>query len=650
MPVGQNQPDRPEVALKLAVPAHGADRTGRVEPGRGWGRSMTAVTSGEARYPPISAYALLSDCHSAALVSRDGSVDWCCFHRFDARPVFSRVLDWDRGGFFRVAPTAGSHVTRRYLPGTNVLETRFATADGVVAVLDCLAVREPSGEPDPHPHHQLLRLVRCEAGRVEVVVELSPRFDYGLTVPRLEMQDDGLGLVYGGADALVFQTELAVTEVVDACGCTGRAELEAGEDAFLAVTYALPHHLEAHRLARHEVLSRVDTTRRFWEGWSARGRYDGPYRDQVQRSALVLKALTNTPTGAIVAAPTTSLPEEIGGVRNWDYRYSWLRDAALNLYALFFLGYTDEAHRFMAWLRRTTAGRARDLQIMYGVGGERLLPEIELFRIEGYRGSRPVRIGNAAVDQFQLDVYGYLLDTAWLYHRHGGEIDEPFWAFLAGVVDVVATRWTEPDEGIWEVRGGRRHFVSSKVMAWVAVDRAIRLARARGLPADLERWCALRSEIRRRVETEGVDAATGAFVRSFGSQALDASNLLLPLVRFLPADAPAMRATVERIERELTRRGLVYRYVEADGLPGGEGTFLICSFWLVGNLALAGEVGRARELFERLLGFANDLGLLSEEVDPVTRELLGNFPQAFSHVGLIGAALNLEKPAPQSGI
>jgi len=453
-------------------------------------------------------------------------------------------------------------------------------------------------------------------------------------------------VVYGGADALVLQSEIPLVQT-DVCGCGATATLGAGDQVFFALTYQLPHQLDVHRLDRDEVTTRIDRTVEFWRDWSARCTYQGPYREQVLRSALVLKGLTNAPTGAIVAAPTTSLPERLGGPRNWDYRYSWLRDAAMNLYALFTLGYTEEAHAFMGWVERTTAGRAEDLQLMYGVGGERLLPELELAGLDGYRGSRPVRVGNAAAGQFQLDVYGYLLDTAWLYHRHGGAITATFWELLAGAVEEVARRWTEPDDGIWEVRGGPRHFVSSKVMAWVTVDRAIRLARIHGLPADLDRWTGLRRAIRDRVERDGVDPATGAFTQAFGSQLLDAANLLLPLVRFLPADDPRIRATVERTAREVAPHGLVHRYLGADdGLPGGEASFVICSFWLVDNLALAGQTDRATALFERLLGHANDLGLLAEEVDPRSDELLGNFPQAFSHVGLISAAINLQAAQP----
>jgi GH15 family glucan-1,4-alpha-glucosidase len=382
----------------------------------------------------------------------------------------------------------------------------------------------------------------------------------------------------------------------------------------------------------------------FWEAWSDRCAYDGPYREVVQRSALVLKALQNSPTGAIAAAPTTSLPEGIGGVRNWDYRYTWIRDGVLTLLALFDLHYDEEADAFMRWLQRTTAGRAEDLQIMYGLGGERLLPEVELYQLDGYRGSRPVRVGNEAAEQFQLDVYGELLDTAWIHHhRRGGDIETSFWEFLRDVVDLVTERWRQPDRGIWEVRGDPRSFVSSQVMAWVAVDRGIRLVEDSGFAADVDRWRQVRDDIRQRVLADGVDEATGAFTRAFGERSMDASNLLLPLVGFVPGDDPRMVATVRRIEDELGVDGLLYRYRDDDGLPGGEEAWFICSFWLVDALIMSRDVDRARQLFERLIGFANDVGLLAEQVDPHTGDLLGNYPQAFSHIGLIRAATHLQR-------
>lgn len=595
------------------------------------------------RYPPISDYAFLSDCHSAALVSRDGSVDWCCFHRFDASPVFGRLLDWEAGGYFRVAPKDPYTVRRRYVAGTNVLETRFTTEDGSMTVLDCLALRSDNHEEpsDAHPYHQLVRAVRVEDGRVPMSLEFHPRFDYGLTVPRLELVNEHLGIVYGSADGIVLQSSIPLAQQ-ETCRCEGEAVLTSGAEVVVAVTYSAPHELRAETIPEDELRRRVGSTIEYWQDWSDRCSYDGPYRDAVVRSALVLKGLTNGPTGAIVAAPTTSLPECVGGSRNWDYRYAWLRDAALNLYALFTLGYRDEANEFVAWLRRATGARADQLQPLYGVAGERLVPEFELEDLDGYRGSKPVRIGNAAARQLQLDVYGELLDTIWLYHRHGGEIDEVLWTFVCDVVDVVAARWSEPDEGIWEVRDDRRHFISSKAMAWVAVDRAVKLARALDRAADLDRWCSLRRDIRSFVDREGVDAH-GAFVRSSGSDDLDASALLLLLVHFIDAEDPRARTTADAIESRLARNGLVYRYEGEDGLPGDEGAFAICSFWLVDNLAILGDTERACALFERLLDCRNDVGLLAEEIDPRTDEPLGNFPQAFSHVGLIGAALNLAR-------
>lgn len=382
-------------------------------------------------YPPISHYALIGDCHSAALISRDGAVDWCCFHRFDARPVFARILDWGSGGYFRVAPAGPYSVRRRYLPGTNILETTFRAERGVLVLTDCFPVRGASAVPSGQeaPFHQLIRLLRCAEGQVMAQIELSPRFDYGRTIPRLEMTSDHAGIVYGGADGLVIQSD-APMEQTELSRCCYSVEMEAGDRIWLSLTYMLPHLLHIAPLDTEEVERRVGQTRAFWEAWSSDCTYQGPYRDHVMRSALVLKGLTNAPTGAIVAAATTSLPEQIGGDRNWDYRFSWVRDSALDLSALFLLGYRQEAHAFMNWLKRTSAGRAYDLQTLYGVGGERLTPEVELKYLEGYRGSRPVRIGNAAVDQLQLDTYGELLDTAWLYHRHGGSIDPAFWDLL----------------------------------------------------------------------------------------------------------------------------------------------------------------------------------------------------------------------------
>ncbi len=601
-------------------------------------------------YPAIADYALISDCHSCALVSLDGSVDWCTFHRFEARPVFARILDWSKAGFFRIAPLEDDYEpTRRYLPGTNVLETTFTSERGTLVVTDFFSYRVPGPEEDAHaahPDHQLIRMARCTEGEMPVKVKLVPRFDYGLTTPRLEMLDSDLVVVYGGADALVLQSELPFGHA-ERSATTGNRTLHAGEEAFVVLTYQLPHELSPERLTKEDVSTRLETTTRTWKAWSDRCAYDGPYREQVVRSALVLKALTNAPTGSIVAAATTSLPEEVGGERNWDYRFSWLRDSALTLNALFALGYDEEAQAYMAWLRRTTAGRASELQIMYGVGGERLLPEVELDWLEGYRGSRPVRIGNGAYSQFQLDVFGELLDTAWLYRRHGGEIDDVFWDFLSRVGGAVLERWQDPDQGIWEIRGEPRHFVYSKVMAWVALDRVIRLAELDSREGDLDAWRAARDEIRMLVESEGVDPASGAFQQAFGDGGkLDASNLMIPIVGFVAHDDDRAKATFERVADELSADGFVYRYVTdgVDGLSGDEATFAICSFWLVECLARAGERERARELFERLLGFCNDVGLLAEEIDPHSGDLIGNFPQAFSHLGLIQAAIALDVP------
>jgi GH15 family glucan-1,4-alpha-glucosidase len=593
-------------------------------------------------YPPISAYALLSDCHSGALVSRDGSIDWCAFHRFEARPVFARLLDWEQGGFFRIAPAAEYEVTRQYVPNTNVVETRFETADGVLTLTDALVVRVEEG----HPDHRLIRRVRGESGEVSVRSRFEPRFDYGLTTPRVELVDEGLAVAYGGPDALVLQSELEIG-VVQGSTCEAEHAVKEGDDLLLALTWCLPQELEPERLPRERILGELEGTLGFWQAWAERCGYDGPYHDEVLRSALVLKGLTNSPTGAIVAAATTSLPEEIGGERNWDYRYSWIRDSALTISALFMLGYTEEARDYVAWLKRTTAGSPKSLQIMYGAGGERFLPEVELRHLEGYRGSRPVRIGNGAAEQFQLDVYGQMLDAAWHYRRNGGEIDDVFWEFLCQVGDAVIEKWDQPDSGIWEIRGDLRHFVSSKVMAWVALDRLARIAEADGREGDVEAWKEACTAIRKAVDEQGVDPETNAFRQYFGDEGrIDAANLLIPIVGFVEFDDPRAKATIELVSKKLVSDGFVRRYVTdgMDGVGGDEGAFLMCSFWLAECLARGGDEKKGRDLFERLVSHCNDVGLLAEEVDASSGELLGNFPQAFSHLGLIQAAIALDMP------
>jgi GH15 family glucan-1,4-alpha-glucosidase len=599
-------------------------------------------------YPPIADYGLISDMHSCALVSRTGSIDWCCFPHFDSAAVFSRILDWRRGGYFRVAPSGVQSVSRRYLPETNVLQTAFQTDTGAATLTDFMPIHPHSRPEMPREvgcRQQVARILECVSGSVRFNVECYPRFDYGTIVPHAVIDDAGSGFAHGGSDALSLYCSALLREADD--GFQSEGLLRAGEKLSAVVTYqpSFSHAVEA--LDESELERRLGETKRFWQEWSALCTYDGLYRDDVLRSALTLKALTYAPSGALLAAATTSLPEAIGGSRTWDYRFTWIRDATFALYALFILGYTGEARAFKDWLEWSTVGRARDLQIMYGLGGERRLTEIELPELEGYRGSRPVRVGNAAHSQFQLDIYGEVLDSAHLYRKFVGGMDPQYWQYLQRVVAFVIDHWRDPDEGIWETRGARQHFIFSKVWCWVALDRAIKAARALGLPGDVERWRRVRAEIREDVLTKGYDAERGAFVQAYGSKALDAANLMLPLVGFIRADDPRMRSTIEAIERELTSpQGLVYRYKGVDdGLAGDEGTFTICTFWLADDLIALGEVERARALFEKLRGYANDLGLLSEEIDPETGEMLGNFPQAFTHLALVNTAVQLHKAA-----
>jgi GH15 family glucan-1,4-alpha-glucosidase len=602
-------------------------------------------------FPPISDYAFLSDCHSLALVARDGSIEWAVFHRFDGRPVFARILDREIGGYFRVAPAArGAETRRRYLPGTNVLETTFSTPDGEVTLTDFMPV-EPDDEEAGKAHrlgarHSLIRVVRGVSGRVPVELSFRPRFEYGLTTPYVTELADDLVVATGSADALLLQSEIGPLARDGRGGADANAVIEAGEERVLAVTWSTPTGRDISRITHEEAIGQLDETVSFWQRWTRLTTYEGPYRDAVERSALAIKGLTDGRTGAVIAAATTSLPETIGGIRNWDYRYTWIRDTTTMLSALRRLGHDYEYRRFSKWIRNTTAGRASELQIMYGIGGERILNEQVLPHLSGYRGSRPVRIGNGAWDQTQHDTYGWLLASSW-FDVHSGvpseHLDAHYERFLEEVVGLAIDEFDETDEGIWEVRGGARHFLFSKLLMWLAVDLGIRFVEERdGAEAVPDHWRPARAEMRRRIETEGVDPERGVFTQAFGSTALDAAALQIPNVGFLPPTDPRVLATIEAIDRDLGVNGHIYRYLGDDGLEGDEGTFVFCTLWMVTALARSGQVERARERFELVLSHANDLGLLAEELDPHTGEQLGNFPQAFSHVGIISAALAID--------
>jgi len=578
----------------------------------------------------IEDYALLSDTCSAALVGRDGSIDWLTFPRFDSPACFAALLGSEEHGRWLIAPAGGvRRVERAYRPGTLVLDTTFHTDDGVVTVTDCMPVRGEALD--------LVRLVRGVSGRVPMRMHLTVRFDYGSIVPWVKQADGGLSMV-AGPDALVLRTPMPVRG--EDFSSVADFTVGAGQEVPFELIWH-PSHLPVPEPG--ECRAAIDETEQWWTGWSSGFRRPAAYADEVRDSLVVLKGLTYAPTGGIVAAATTSLPEAIGGPRNWDYRYCWLRDATFTLLALMSGGYTDEARAWREWLLRALAGKPDQAQIMYGPGGEHRLTELELDWLPGYEGSTPVRIGNDAHRQFQLDVYGEVLDALHQARAMGiGEVGHG-WALETKLAEVVEQCWTEPDDGIWEVREGRRHFTHSKVMAWVALDRAIRSAEDHGLAAPLGRWKGVRAEIHHEVLDRGVDG-DGVFVQSYGSTALDASLLLVPLVGFLPPDDPRVVATIERVEHDLTQDGFVYRYRPedtGDGLAGGEGAFLMCSFWLADCLAMIGRLDDATALFDRLVALRNDVGLLSEQYDPVAKRFLGNVPQAFSHVSLVNTAATL---------
>ena len=578
----------------------------------------------------IEDYALIGDRHSAGLVARDGSIDWLCLPRFDSGACFAALLGTNDNGRWSIAPVAPVRaVRRRYRPGTLVLETELETDEGAVSLIDFMPPRaeQPS----------VVRIVVGRRGRVALRTECVLRFDYGCVVPWVTRLDHGRGIrAIAGPDTVVLHGETPLHG--EGLRTVGELVVGVGDRRAFVLTWH-PSHLPASPLVDAE--QALTSTEAHWRAWGSRLRQHGEWHDAVQRSLITLRALTYEPTGGIVAAVTTSLPEQWRGPRNWDYRYCWLRDATFTLDALMSAGYAAEARAWREWLLRTVAGSPSQLQIMYGLAGERRLTEIELDWLPGYEGARPVRIGNAAHRQLQLDVYGEVMDSIDLSEAMGLAPGGELWSLQRLLMERLETLWREPDEGLWEVRGGRQHFTHSKVMAWVAMDRAVRSVERLGLEGPVSRWRAVRDAIHEEVCRRGFHRERGAFTQVYGSTALDASLLMLPLVGFLPASDPRMRATLDAIRRELTVDGLVLRYAEGaadDGLPPGEGTFLLCTFWLADNLALRGEAAEARAIFERLLALRNDVGLLSEQYDPRARRMLGNFPQAFSHVALVNCA------------
>jgi alpha,alpha-trehalase len=613
--------------------------------------AMHSPTASGARaddYVPIADYGLLSDCSSAALVSKDGSIDWLCLPRFDSPGVFSRLLDPD-AGHWSIAPVAAFTTQRRYLPGTLVIETTFTTAAGTVRVKDALAfVEGQRGHAVGHDApHELLRLVEGVDGEVELALELAPRAEYGLVRPLFRAEPGG-GRTFGGPNRLAVRAGVETT--LEDATMRARFSVKPGEQVGFALRWAPVEGAQPEPTMPNRVAARIADTVEAWRSWEAEHSiYDGPHHMQVRLSSRVLKGLTYRPTGAIVAAPTTSLPETLGGERNWDYRFTWIRDSSLTMEALYIGACSDEVEEFVSFMTSAAGGGAeRSLQIMYGIGGEHDLSERELPHLRGWRDSAPVRVGNGAWNQTQLDVFGELVSAIHRYREQLGDLHPEIQRFVADLADTAARRWHETDRGMWEMRGEPLHHLSSKVLCWTALDRATELATQLGMHAKIDEWTAARDEIRAAILDRGWSEERQAYAQAFDSDELDAAQLLMPLVGFLPADDPRMRSTIEAIARDLTENGLVLRYrnvegLNADGLTGEEGTFVLCSFWLVSCLARAGEIDRAQALYDRLAGAANDLGLLGEEIDTANGEQLGNFPQAYSHIGLITSAWEIDQ-------
>jgi len=593
-------------------------------------------------YLPIAEHGIMGDLHTVALAATDGTIDWYCCPTFDSPSVFASILDKENGGYYRIAPAREGWTPKQlYFPDTNVLITRFLTPDGVGEIQGFMPIEEAA--EDIH-RHRLIRRVEGVRGEMRFRVEMFPRFNYGRDEHEIEQHEHG---VVFRSPSLCLALQSTTPVACDSGGIHCEFTVRSGSSVTFVLERVEPDYVPR-EYSEEETRQAYEQTIAFWRNWVSQSRYRGRWRETVNRSALTLKLLTYRPTGALVAAPTTSLPEQIGGERNWDYRYTWIRDAAFSLYALLRLGFTEEAGAFTAWLRERVmqhhSTETGPLQIMYGIDGRSELVEETLDHFEGYRGSRPVRVGNGAYDQLQLDIYGELIDSLYLYNKYGGALAHEGWIEISNLVDWICENWDQPDEGIWEVRGGRQNFTYSRLMCWVAIERALRIARQRGLPADLDKWIGARDAIYHQIMTRGWNEERQAFVQHFDTDALDASLLLMPLVKFIAPTDPRWLSTLDAITRELVSDSLVYRYnakSSPDGLEGEEATFSICSFWYVEALARAGRLEEARLAFEKMLTYANHLGLYSEEIGS-TGEQLGNFPQAFTHLALISAAVNLD--------
>lgn len=589
----------------------------------------------DARYPPIEDHGVVGDLHTVALVAMDGTIDFLCFPHFDSPTVFASLLDRDRGGEFRLEPVAGvERRTQLYLPDSNVLLTRFQSLEGLAELSDLMPVEEQGLA------HNLVRRIKCIRGSLRIRMSCRPRFDYARAEHRVEHEDGAVVFTSLGEDALRIRLWSNVPLEVDGGDAIAEFTLAEGEHASFVLDLFDGEQL---RQPSDELVSTLfKQTLDYWRKWVATSHYRGRWREAVDRSALVLKMLVSARHGSIVAAPTFGLPESRQGVRNWDYRYAWVRDSSFTLYALLRLGFKHEAARFNEWIEDRCQENGGLLQVLYALDGGRDLHEVELSHLEGYRGSRPVRIGNAAYDQLQLDIYGELMDSVYLYDKYGEQMHYELWGKLTHLVDWVCENWERPDEGIWEVRSGRKHFLYSRIMCWVAVDRALRLANRRSLPADIERWRGVRDAIYRQVHEQFWDPEQQAFVQALGEKTLDASVLIMPLVRMIGPTDERWLSTLRAVERELISDSLVYRYRVSDGLAGTEGTFSMCTFWYVECLSRSGDVLKARFVFEKMLGHANHLGLFGEQLGPCD-EHRGNFPQALTHLALISAAFDLDR-------